>query len=139
MGIDRSPAGAVDVHAVSSPKAVVKAPYLITVIASSTPTGLIGFEDRRQHAESGSSSRRCHRLKGLGSCEPTAARTLNMKDGQGANSAPHGRMQLSYPQPLGFQPSIRTLRLRPAPCASPRPIPFHDPFPGTKPVTTIGP
>jgi len=53
--------------------------------------------------------------------------------------APHGRMQVSYPQPCGFQPSIRMLRLRPAPCASPRPIPFHDPSPGTKPVTTIGP
>jgi hypothetical protein len=46
VGIDRSPAGAVDVHAVSSATARVKAPYLITVIASSTPTGLLGFEDR---------------------------------------------------------------------------------------------
>ena len=46
MGVDRSPAGAVDVHAVSSATARVKAPDLIAGIASSTLAGLLGFEDR---------------------------------------------------------------------------------------------
>jgi hypothetical protein len=46
VGVDRSPAGAIDVHAVSSATARVKAPNLIIVIASSTPAGLFGFEDR---------------------------------------------------------------------------------------------
>jgi hypothetical protein len=46
VGVDRSPAGEVDVHAVSSATVRVKAPHLIIVIASSTPTGLLGFEER---------------------------------------------------------------------------------------------
>jgi hypothetical protein len=46
VGVDRSPAGAVDVHAVSSATARVKAPHLIIGIASSTLAGLLGFEDR---------------------------------------------------------------------------------------------
>src|SRR4029450_5992898 len=69
-----------------------------------------------------------------------AAPLLQSSEGcPSVHSGTSGRMQLSYPQPCGFHPSIRTLPLRPAPCASPRPIPFPAPSPGTKPVTTLGP
>lgn len=68
MGVDRWRAGAVDVHAVSSATARVKAPHLIIGIASSTLAGLLGFEDR--HPQFASLANVLKRFRGgdVGSC-----------------------------------------------------------------------